>query len=102
MVVPGCDQGGTQHGVVVLFSLTVAAQLLRALRAVDFAGAERLRYRRGRSARVRNDICCQDTRRKISAGTRSDLGRDTILGLDKAYAKPGVGFWDFLGNRLNV
>jgi hypothetical protein len=49
-----------------------------------------------------NDICCQVARRKISAGTRSNLGRDTILGLDKAYAKPSVGFWDFLGSRLNV
>ena len=52
-----------------------------------------------------NDIRCQVTRRKVSAGTRSDLGRDcrdAFLGLGKTCAKLGVAFWDYLGNRLSV
>jgi hypothetical protein len=45
------------------------------------------------------------TRRKVSAGTRCDAGRDcrdTFLGLAKTCAKHGVAFWDYLGSRLNV
>jgi len=52
-----------------------------------------------------NDIRCQVTRRKISAGTRSDLGRDcrdAFLGLAKTCTKLGVAFWDYLGSRLGV
>jgi len=52
-----------------------------------------------------NDIRCQVTRRKISAGTRSDLGRDcrdAFLGLMKTCAKQTVSFWDYLGDRLGV
>jgi hypothetical protein len=52
-----------------------------------------------------NDIRCQVTRRKISAGTRSDSGRDcrdTFLGLAKTCAKHGVAFWDYLDSRLRV
>jgi hypothetical protein len=52
-----------------------------------------------------NDIRCQVTRRKISAGTRSDPGqecRDTFLGLAKTCTKLGVAFWDYLGTRLRV
>ena len=52
-----------------------------------------------------NDIRCQVTRRKVSAGTRSDAGRDcrdTFLGLAKTCAKNGVAFWDYLGSRLGV
>jgi hypothetical protein len=52
-----------------------------------------------------NDIRCQVTRRKISAGTRSDAGRDcrdAFLGLAKTCAKHGVAFWNYLGSRLNV
>jgi hypothetical protein len=52
-----------------------------------------------------NDIRCQVTRRKISAGTRSDLGRDcrdAFLGLLKTCAKQTVSFWDYLGDRLGV
>ena len=50
-----------------------------------------------------NDIRCQVTRRKVSAGTRSDVGRDcrdAFLGLAKTCAKHGVAFWDYLGSRL--
>jgi hypothetical protein len=52
-----------------------------------------------------NDIRCQVTRRKISAGTRSDLGRDcrdAFLGLAKTCTKLGVAFWDYLGSRLRI
>jgi Transposase IS66 family len=52
-----------------------------------------------------NDIRCQVTRRKVSAGTRSDDGRDcrdAFLGLAKTCAKQGIAFWDYLGSRLNV
>ena len=40
-----------------------------------------------------NDIRCQVTRRKVSGGTRSDLGRDcrdAFLGLAKTCAKHGI------------
>src|SRR3984957_6524516 len=50
-----------------------------------------------------NDIRCQVTRRKVSAGTRSDIGRDcrdAFLGLAKTCAKLGIAFWDYLGDRL--
>jgi hypothetical protein len=52
-----------------------------------------------------NDIRCQVTRRKVSAGTRSDLGRDcrdAFLGLGKTCTKLGVAVWDYLGSRLRV
>ena len=52
-----------------------------------------------------NDIRCHVTRRKISAGTRSDAGRDCrdgFLGLMKTCDKLGIGFWDYLGSRLKV
>jgi hypothetical protein len=52
-----------------------------------------------------NDIRCQVIRRKISAGTRSDPGRDcrdAFLGLAKTCAKLGVAFWDYLGSRLRI
>ena len=52
-----------------------------------------------------NDIRCQVTKRKVSAGTRSDPGRDcrdAFLGLSKTCAKLGILFWDYLGARLAV
>src|SRR5208282_4551947 len=52
-----------------------------------------------------NDIRCQVTRRKVSAGTRSHLGRDcrdACLGLAKTCTKLDVAFWDYLGSRLRV
>ncbi len=45
------------------------------------------------------------TRRKISAGTRSDAGRDCrhgFLGLIKTCDRLDIGFWDYLGSRLQV
>jgi hypothetical protein len=52
-----------------------------------------------------NDVRCQVTKRKVSGGTRSDLGRDcrdAFLGLAKTCAKLGITFWDYLGARLQV
>jgi hypothetical protein len=52
-----------------------------------------------------NDIRCYVTRRKISAGTRSDVGRDcrdAFLGLAKTCDKLGIAAWDYLGSRLKV
>jgi hypothetical protein len=52
-----------------------------------------------------NDIRCYVTRRKVSAGTRSDDGRDcrdAFLGLAKACDKLGIAVWDYLGSRLKV
>ena len=52
-----------------------------------------------------NDIRCHVTRRKVSGGTRSDLGRDcrdAFLGLAKTCAKLGITFWDYLGARLTT
>jgi hypothetical protein len=52
-----------------------------------------------------NDIRAQVTRRKVSGGTRSDLGRDcrdAFLGLAKTCTKLGLSFWDYLGARLGI
>lgn len=52
-----------------------------------------------------NDIRCYVTRRKISAGTRSDVGRDcrdAFLGLAKTCDTLGIAVWDYLGSRLKV
>src|SRR5271167_3555644 len=52
-----------------------------------------------------NDIRCQVTKRQVSGGTRSDIGRDcrnAFLGLAKTCRKLGIAFWDYLGARLGV
>ena len=52
-----------------------------------------------------NDIRCHVTRRKVSGGTRSDVGRDcrdAFLGLAKTCDKLGIAVWDYLGSRLKV
>jgi hypothetical protein len=52
-----------------------------------------------------NDIRCHVTRRKVSAGTRSDVGRDcrdAFLGLMKTCAKLGIAFRDYLGARFQI
>jgi hypothetical protein len=44
------------------------------------------------------------TRRKISGGTRSELGRrarDTFVGLKKTCRKLGISFWNYLTSRLH-
>ena len=50
-----------------------------------------------------NDIRDYVKKRRISAGTRSDLGRrcrDTFLSLKKTCRKLGVSFWKYLQDRL--
>ena len=52
-----------------------------------------------------NDIRCYVTRRKVSAGTRSDRGRDcrdAFLSLTKTCDKLGIAVWDYLGSRFKV
>ena len=52
-----------------------------------------------------NDIRAYVTRRKVSGGTRSDIGRDcrdAFLSLAKTCAKLQINFWDYLGARLAV
>lgn len=52
-----------------------------------------------------NDIRCQVTRRKVSAGTRSEIGRDcrdACLSLVKTCDNLGIAVWDYLGSRLKV
>jgi len=52
-----------------------------------------------------NDIRCHVTKRKISGGTRSDVGRacrDAFLGIAKTCTKLGITFWDYLGSRLMI
>ena len=52
-----------------------------------------------------NDIRCQVTRRKVSAGTRSDIGRDcrdAFLSLVKTCDKLGIAVWDYLGSRFKI
>ena len=52
-----------------------------------------------------NDLRVQVTRRKVSGGTRSDIGRDcrdAFLGLMKTCQKLGLSFWDYLGARLAI
>jgi hypothetical protein len=50
-----------------------------------------------------NDLREQVKRRKVSGGTRSELGRecrDTFSSLKKTCRKLGVSFWDYLMDRL--
>ncbi len=52
-----------------------------------------------------NDIRCQVTKRHVSGGTHSDIGRDcrdAFLGLAKTCRKLGIGFWDYLGDRIGI
>ena len=52
-----------------------------------------------------NDIRCRVTRRKVSAATRRDLGRDcrdAFLGLGKTCAKLGVAVWDYLSGTISA
>lgn len=52
-----------------------------------------------------NDIRCHVTRRKVSAGTRSDIGRDcrdAFLSLAKTCDKLGIAIWDYLGSRFKL
>ncbi len=55
--------------------------------------------------RLENDSRCQVTKRQVSGGTHSDIGRDcrdAFLGLAKTCRKLGIAFWDYLGARLGA
>jgi len=50
---------------------------------------------------LRESVCLLKWR-KISGGTRSDLGaccRDDFASLKKTCRKLGISFWDYLGDR---
>jgi hypothetical protein len=47
-----------------------------------------------------NDIRCHVTRRKVSVGTRSDIGRDCRDAF--LCVKLEIAFWDYLGDRLAI
>jgi len=52
-----------------------------------------------------NDIRCYVTRRKVSAGTRSEIGRDcrdAFLSLAKTCDKLGIAVWDYFGSRFQI
>ena len=52
-----------------------------------------------------NDIRCHVTKRQVSGGTKTDIGRDcrdAFLGLGKTCQKLGVAFWTYLGARIGV
>src|SRR5258708_16635294 len=52
-----------------------------------------------------NDIRCHVTKRKVSGGPRSDVGRDcrdAFLALKKTRPKLRIPFWDYLGPRLSI
>ena len=52
-----------------------------------------------------NDIRCHVTKRQVSGGTKTDIGRDcrdAFLGLGKTCQKLGVSFWNYLGARIGV
>ena len=52
-----------------------------------------------------NDIRCHVTKRQVSGGTKTDIGRDcrdAFLGLGKTCQKLGVAFWNYLGARIGV
>ena len=51
------------------------------------------------------DIRSQVTKRRVSGGTRSDVGRDcrdAFLSLAQTCGKLGIAFWDYLGSRLEM
>lgn len=51
------------------------------------------------------DIRCYVTKREISDGTHSDLGRDcrdAFLGLMHTCTKLGIAFWNYLGDRIGI
>ena len=57
------------------------------------------------SRHTENDIRCHVTKRQVSGGTKTDIGRDcrdAFLGLGKTCQKLGVAFWDYLAARLSV
>ena len=51
-----------------------------------------------------NDIRCQVTKRHVSGGTKTNVGRDcrnAFLGLSTTCRKLGISFWNYFGARLD-
>src|SRR6185295_2052555 len=51
-----------------------------------------------------NDIRCQVTKRHVSGGTKTIVGRDcrnAFLDLSTTCRKLGISFWNYLGARLD-
>lgn len=87
---------------------TCFSSLNQALRRLHKNQAELLLVLERPELPLHNNLSEQDIRdyvirRKISGGTRSDLGRrcrDTLASLRKTCRKLGVSFWDYLQDRL--
>jgi len=87
---------------------TCFALLRQALRRLQHNKGELLLVLERPDIPLHNNLSEQDirdfvTKRKISGGTRSALGRrcrDTFLSLHKTCRKLGLSFWDYLRDRL--
>jgi hypothetical protein len=88
---------------------TCCAQLNQALKRLGRNKAELLLVLERPEVPLHNNLSEQDirdwvTRRKVSGGTRSVLGRrcrDTFASLRKTCRKLGVSFWEYLRDRLS-
>jgi hypothetical protein len=87
---------------------TTYAPLNQALRQLQRNKAELLLVLERPELPLHNNLCERDLRdyvkkRKISAGTRSELGRrcrDTFASLKKTCRKHGISFWAYLKDRV--
>lgn len=87
---------------------TLYAPLNQALQRMQGNKAELLRVLERPELPLHNNLCERDLRdyvkkRKISAGTRSELGRrcrDTFASLKKTCRKHGISFWAYLKDRV--
>lgn len=87
---------------------TTYAPLNQALQQLQHNQAELLRVLDRPELPLHNNLSERDLRdyvkkRKISAGTRSDLGRrcrDTFASLKKTCRKHGLSFWEYLKDRV--
>lgn len=88
---------------------TTYAPLNQALQRLQGNKAELLRVLECPELPLHNNLCERDLRdivkkRKISAGTRSELGRrcrDTFASLKKTCRKHGLSFWAYLQDRVS-
>jgi hypothetical protein len=87
---------------------TYYASLNQALRRIHKNKAELLLVLERPDIPLHNNLSERDIReyvkkRKISGSTRSDAGRrcrDTFASLKKTCRKQGIGFWEYLNNRI--
>jgi len=106
------DKGFSPDLAIVSFS-DGAGQFAILLHALCWVHAERLVHKliplndshRQDQACVRSDLRGYIKWRKVSGGTRSDLGkqcRDTFARLKKTCRKLGISFWGFLVDRVDL